>query len=200
MSAKNKHQTKLLTISAMLSALGVVVLAIGSVFQTLDLTTAALAAFFCIYAVIEIGGAYPWMVWGVTSFLGLLLLPQKSPAVFFLFIGCYPILKEKLERLSKALCLALKLVIFHAMAEYVAAEVFRVLVRPLESVAPFQKQQMANFYTTIGLTPFTRQHFPKHGQGIIVFPLVAAPVPEPQHHDNAGLGRHLRKGSKGGIR
>ena len=116
MSAKNKHQTKLLTISAMLSALGVVVLAIGSVFQTLDLTTAALAAFFCIYAVIEIGGAYPWMVWGVTSFLGLLLLPQKSPAVFFLFIGCYPILKEKLERLSKALCFALKLVIFHAMA------------------------------------------------------------------------------------
>ena len=116
MSAKNKHQTKLLTISAMLSALGVVVLAIGSVFQTLDLTTAALAAFFCIYAVIEIGGAYPWMVWGVTSFLGLLLLPQKSPAVFFLFIGCYPILKEKLERLSKALCLALKLAIFHAMA------------------------------------------------------------------------------------
>ena len=116
MSAKNKHRTKLLTISAMLSALGVVVLAIGSVFQTLDLTTAALAAFFCIYAVIEIGGAYPWMVWGVTSFLGLLLLPQKSPAVFFLFIGCYPILKEKLERLSKALCLALKLAIFHAMA------------------------------------------------------------------------------------
>ena len=116
MSAKNKRQTKLLTISAMLSALGVVVLAIGSIFQTLDLTTAALAAFFCIYAVIEIGGAYPWMVWGVTSFLGLLLLPQKSPAVFFLFIGCYPIFKKKLERLSKALCLALKLVIFHAMA------------------------------------------------------------------------------------
>jgi len=116
MSAKKKHQTKLLTVSAMLSALGVVVLALGSVFQTLDLTTAALAAFFCIYAVIEMGGAYPWMIWGVTSFLGLLLLPQKSPAVFFLFIGCYPILKEKLERLSRALCWVLKLVIFHAMA------------------------------------------------------------------------------------
>lgn len=116
MSAKRKHQTKLLTVSAMLSALGVVVLALGSVFQTLDLTTAALAAFFCIYAVIEMGGAYPWMIWGVTSFLSLLLLPQKSPAVFFLFIGCYPILKEKLERLPRALCWVLKLVIFHAMA------------------------------------------------------------------------------------
>ncbi len=115
MSAKKNNQTKLLTLSAMLSALGVVVLAIGSVFQTLDLTTAALAAFFCIYAVIEMGGAFPWMVWGVTSFLGLLLLPQKSPAVFFLFIGCYPILKEKLERLRRVPCWILKLLIFHAM-------------------------------------------------------------------------------------
>ncbi len=116
MSAKNKHQTRMLTISAMLSALGVVVLAIGSVVQTLDLTTAALAAFFCIYAVIEMGGAYPWMVWGVTSFLGILLLPQKSPAIFFLFIGCYPILKEKLERMRRIPCWIFKLVIFHAMA------------------------------------------------------------------------------------
>ncbi len=115
MAAKKNDQTKLLTLSAMLSALGVVVLAIGSVFQTLDLTTAALAAFLCIYAVIEMGGAYPWMVWGVTSFLGLLLLPQKSPAVFFLFIGCYPILKEKLERMNRIPCWILKLLIFHAM-------------------------------------------------------------------------------------
>lgn len=116
MSAKKKNQTKLLTVSAMLSALGVIVLGIGSVFQSLDLTTAALAAFFCIYAVIEMGGPYPWMIWAVTSFLGILLLHQKSPAVMFLFIGCYPILKEKLERLRGWLCWLLKLVIFHAMA------------------------------------------------------------------------------------
>ena len=117
MSAKKKKsQTKLLTVSAMLSALGVIVLAFGSVFQTLDLTTAALASFFCIYAVIEMGGAYPLMIWGVTAFLGLLLLPQKTPAIFFLFIGCYPILKEKLEKLSRWLCWLLKLLVFHAMA------------------------------------------------------------------------------------
>lgn len=116
MSAKKRSQTKRLTVSAMLSALGVIVLAVGSVFQSLDLTTAALAAFFCIYAVIEIGGAYPWMIWAVTSFLGLLLLPNKSPAVFFLFIGCYPILKEKLESRARWLCWTVKLVIFHAMA------------------------------------------------------------------------------------
>ena len=118
MSSKKRrsNSTKLLTVSAMLSALGVIVLALGAVFQSLDLTTAALAAFFCIYAVIEMGGPYPWMIWAVTSFLGILLLPQKSPAVMFLFIGCYPILKEKLEKLRRIPCWALKLVIFHAMA------------------------------------------------------------------------------------
>ncbi len=116
MSAKKKNQTKLLTVSAMLSALGVIVLGLGSVFQSLDLTTAALAAFFCIYAVIEMGGPYPWMIWAVTSFLGILILPQKSPAIMFLFIGCYPILKEKLEKCRRWLCWLLKLAIFHAMA------------------------------------------------------------------------------------
>ena len=100
----------------MLSALGVIVLALGSVFQTLDLTTAALAAFFCIYAVIEMGGAYPWMIWAVTALLGLILLPQKSPAIMFLFIGCYPILKEKYEKKKTWLCWTLKIVTFSLMA------------------------------------------------------------------------------------
>ena len=116
MSSKKSNSTKLLTVSAMLSALGVIVLALGAVFQSLDLTTAALAAFFCIYAVIEMGGPYPWMIWAVTSFLGILLLPQKSPAFMFLFIGCYPILKEKLEKLPRWLCRLLKLITFHVMA------------------------------------------------------------------------------------
>ena len=116
MSAKKRNQTKLLTVGAMLSALGVIVLALGSVFQTLDLTTAALAAFFCVYAVIEMGGAYPWMIWAVISLLGLILLPQKSPAIMFLFIGCYPILKEKFEKKKPWLCWVLKIVTFSLMA------------------------------------------------------------------------------------
>ena len=116
MSAKKKNQTKLLTVGAMLSALGVVILALGSVITTLDLTVAALASFFCIYAVIEMGGPYPWMIWAVISFLGILILPQKSPAILFLFIGCYPILKEKLEKLPRWLGWLLKLVTFHVMA------------------------------------------------------------------------------------
>ena len=115
MRSQRQKRTKMLTASAMLAALGAILLGIGSFVEMLDLTTAALASFLCIYAVIELGGAYPWMIWGVTSLLGLLLLPQKSPAVFYLFIGCYPMIKEKLEKLPRVPCLLLKLAVLHVM-------------------------------------------------------------------------------------
>ena len=115
MSTPSKKRTKYLTVCAMLSALGVVFLGLGSLIESIDLTCAALASILCIYAVIEIGGAYPWMIWAVTSLLSLILLPQKSPAAFYLFIGFYPILKARLEKLPRIVCIILKLVIFHAI-------------------------------------------------------------------------------------
>lgn len=108
-------RTRYLTLCAMLTALGVILLGIGSLVSTLDLTAAALASILCIWAVIELGGAYPWMIWCATSFLAILLLPQKTPGCFYLFIGLYPILKEKLERLPRVPEWGLKIVIFHAM-------------------------------------------------------------------------------------
>ena len=113
---QRKKQTKYLVVSAMLCALGVVLMMLGSFIEVLDLSTAVLASLLCVWAVIEIGGAYPWLIWGVTSLLAFLLLPQKTPVVFYtLFAGYYPILKEKLERKFRpAIAIPIKLVIFHA--------------------------------------------------------------------------------------
>lgn len=109
-----RKQTKYLTVSAMLCALGVILLSLGSLVDVLDITMAVLASLFCVYAVIEIGGAYPWLIWLVTSLLSLLLLPMKTPALFYaLFAGFYPILKEKLEKRSRPVSWVLKLVVFH---------------------------------------------------------------------------------------
>lgn len=110
-----RGRTKYLTVSAMLVALGVILLGLGSLINTLDLTVAALASILCVWAVIEMGKTYAWMIWLVTSFLAILLLPQKAPGCFYLFIGLYPILKEQLERLPRAVEWVLKIVIFHAM-------------------------------------------------------------------------------------
>ena len=111
---KSSQQIKYITLSAMLSALGVIIMAIGAFIEVLDLSTAVLASMLCIYAVIEIRGSYPWMIWLVTSLLALLLLPVKAPALIYaLFAGFYPILKEKLEKLSRILSWVLKLTVFH---------------------------------------------------------------------------------------
>ena len=50
--------TKKIALAAILSALGVVVLLIGSVITLLDLTMVAIASLLVVLAVIEIGGGY----------------------------------------------------------------------------------------------------------------------------------------------
>ena len=111
---KSSQRIKQITVSAMLSALGVIIMAVGAFVEVLDLSTAVLASMLCIFAVIEIKGSYPWLIWLSTSVLALILLPIKTPAVFYaLFFGFYPILKEKLERLPRLVSWLLKLAAFH---------------------------------------------------------------------------------------
>ena len=104
-----------MTVCAMLSALGVVLLLIGSFVEVMDLSAAAIASLLCVFAVIEYSGASPWLIFAVTSVLSMILLPTKTPALMYLaFFGYYPIIKEKLERLPMVPSWALKEVIFHA--------------------------------------------------------------------------------------
>ena len=100
---------------AVLTALGVVVLSLGTLFEVLDLSAAALAGMLTVVVVIEVGGFWPWLVWAATGLITL-LLPLKTAAVFYLiFAGYYPILKEKIERLrSQLLQWAVKLFMMNA--------------------------------------------------------------------------------------
>ena len=109
------RKTKLLTLCAVLSALGVVLLYLGSLFEVLDLSMAVLASLAVVILVVECGGAYPWLVYLVTTILSLLLLPNKFSAVAYgFFMGFYPIMKEKIERIPlRLLRLILKLFIFN---------------------------------------------------------------------------------------
>ena len=109
-----KETTKRLTLCAMLSALGVVLLWLGSAVEVVDISMAVIASLLCVFAVIEYGGSAPWLVFGVTSVLSLILLPQKTPAVMYLlFFGYYPILKEKLEKKSRFVSWLLKEILFN---------------------------------------------------------------------------------------
>jgi hypothetical protein len=114
MSRGISQKTKKLTVGAILSALGVAMLLVGAMIEVMDLSMAALASFFCIFAVIELGGAYPWLIYAVTSVLSLILMPFGMGGWFYLlFFGYYPIFKEKLERKKRTISWLLKIVLFN---------------------------------------------------------------------------------------
>ena len=120
----NRDKTRRIAVSSVLSALGVVMLYLGSMVEVLDISMAVIASLICVFAVIEYGKGYPWLIFTVTALLSLLLLPNKTPAAMYaVFFGFYPIIKEKLERLPRVISWVLKEIIFN-----VAFAVMAVLV------------------------------------------------------------------------
>lgn len=114
MSRGISQKTKKLTLGAMLAAIGAVLLLLGSLFQVLDLSMAAIASFVCIIAVIELGSSWAWIIYAVVGVISVLLRPTSfAPWVYIAFLGYYPIIKEKIERLIKPLSWALKMLCFN---------------------------------------------------------------------------------------
>lgn len=108
-----RKSTKKLTLSAMLAALSVVIMLVGSIIEVMDMGVAAIASFAVIFAMLELSGAYPYMIFFSASALGMLLLPSKLPALYYLlFFGWYPLVKYPLERLNVWVCRALKATAF----------------------------------------------------------------------------------------
>ena len=111
---ERRNRTRTITVCAMLSALGVVVLYLGSFIDVLDASMAVVASVMSIVAVIEFGRSAAWSIYAVTAVLSLILLPNKSPAVMYAaFFGFYPILKEVFEKKNKIVAWMLKEITFN---------------------------------------------------------------------------------------
>lgn len=92
----------------------VIALLMGSVISVLDMTSAILASFIILVAVSELPVKYSIAIYCVASILSLILLPEKSPVVYFvLFSGYYPIIITKLAKLPHALYVASKFIVFN---------------------------------------------------------------------------------------
>lgn len=92
-------KTRRLALCAVLSALGTAFLWMGSALDFLDLTFACAASLICVFAVIELRGSAPWLIYGVTAVLSLIVVPVKFTALEYIaFTGIYPIIKYHLER------------------------------------------------------------------------------------------------------
>lgn len=97
-------RTKKLTVTALVSALSVVLLALGTVSQVLDLSMAAIVSCFVVFFRLELGGPYPYLFWATTSLCTYFVLPTVGGAgLIFALLGLYPLLKAYFERLHPVL-------------------------------------------------------------------------------------------------
>ena len=113
----NRHTALLrLTLSAMLTALSVVVLYLGALLDVLSLTVVAISSVFLLFAVRELPLGYRLFIYFGTAILSALLLPSKEPALLYaMFGGLYPLVKFPIEHLRRPLPLLLKLLFFNAV-------------------------------------------------------------------------------------
>lgn len=93
---------KKLTRAALMAALSVVLLWLGTVLPSGRLALTAISGVLTALTLIHCGAGYAWGVFAAAGILGLLLLPQKAPALLYLaLLGYYPLLKSFLERLHR---------------------------------------------------------------------------------------------------
>ena len=126
----SRKKRKKMVVSAIISALSVVLLYCGALLDMIGPSIVALASFLIVLVQVELGGAYPWMVYIVTSLLSLVLLPNKSPAFIYLCIGgIYPILKIFFERIPGILRWIVKSLYFAiVLTSYILISIFIFLL------------------------------------------------------------------------
>ncbi len=109
-------KTKKLTLSAILCALGVALMAMGSFIDILDLSVCAVVSLIVVFVYLEVGMSYAFGVYIVTSLLSLLIVPSKLIFVeYFLLFGIYPLLKALTEKLPRPTWLPIKLLFFNGI-------------------------------------------------------------------------------------
>lgn len=124
-------ETKKLALSAMLTALGVVMMLLGAVIEVLDLSVGAIASLIVVFVFVEIGKPYHWLVWICTSLITALIYPGSALWIEYLLIfGIYPILKSYIERLPKWSWWPIKLLYINAVVGMLALAMEKILGIP----------------------------------------------------------------------
>ena len=115
LNKRMKKKTRTITLSALFSALAVIILYFASIWPTGQLGLAAAASVFVAAAVIETGLISGVNVYIVSSVLSMLIVPNRVVALLYVcFFGFYPILKSLIERFGRTIVQwALKLLVFN---------------------------------------------------------------------------------------
>lgn len=124
-----RETTKKVALGGVMTALGVVLLLLGSVLG-LGVYAAPMLVGWCLIPLgREWGRGYQVMLWAAISILSLLLVPDVEEKLMFTFLfGWYPILRPTLQKQRKPIRVVLKLVIFNAISVALEALLMLVLI------------------------------------------------------------------------
>ena len=124
-------ETKKITLSAMLTALGVVIMLLGAVIEALDLSVGAIASLIVVFVFIEIGKPYHFLVWICTSLILALVYPGSAMWIEYLLIfGIYPIMKAYIEKLPRWSWWPVKLAYINSVVAFLAFGMEKILGIP----------------------------------------------------------------------
>ncbi len=131
-------KTKILVLSAALVALSIVLMLLGSLVEVLDLVALFMASIGLVFAMIEFGRGWPWMIYAATAILSILLLPNKFTACeYAMVVGLLPMLKSYFERLPRVWELVLKYATFNLLFAGTVVVFYFLLGMPYEAITIF---------------------------------------------------------------
>lgn len=105
-------QSRKMALCGMIAALSVVILCLGGMVPMATFACPILAMLCLICPVCEYGTGLSLLVYAAVAVLGLLLGPDKELALFYLFLGWYPCVRAKLDRIPGAVRWAVKCALF----------------------------------------------------------------------------------------
>ena len=106
----------------MMAALSVTLMHLGVIIPIMLYVAPMAACILVMFVCVECGLRFAWAEYAAAALLAVLFVPDKEIAFVFAFLGYYPLIKPKFDRLHpKLICTAAKLVYFNAaiLAMYV---------------------------------------------------------------------------------
>lgn len=114
---KTNSPAKRLAFCSMMAAVSVAIMWMSNVLPILVHVSPFLACMVLIPVLCDYGALYAWLTWAAITVLSLLLCTERDAAFIFLFIGYYPIIKPRIEKIgSGALRIIVKLAVFASAA------------------------------------------------------------------------------------
>ena len=108
-----RKRTSQLALAAVLCALATVIMMLGGLIPVATFCCPMLACFLTIPILYECGTSMALCAYAAVAILSCLLGPDKEAAAIYLFLGWYPVLRPKLQRLRQPFRLLVKLMIFN---------------------------------------------------------------------------------------